>query len=137
MTTVVDRQPTGTADQAPGTGAPPVVRLAGPPPVTLVPVTRGGRTVGAYLVRDGEVRYQPVWDLDEILSVALGAVVVAGVGFGIATAVRRPPAVGAVTMGPGGWLSLKGLAGLAPRPSRGRRPWWARLLRARRLAPER
>ena len=60
---------------------------------------------------------------------AVGALAVAG-----ATAVGlrwagRPAAPRTITMGPGGWVSFKGL----PRPRVGpRRPWWAVLLRAQR-----
>ncbi|MFB9545823.1 hypothetical protein [Micromonospora sagamiensis] len=45
---------------------------------------------------------------------------------------RRPPAIGAVTMGPGGRVSLRGTRAPALRPARPR-PWWARVLRAHRL----
>jgi hypothetical protein len=38
-------------------------------------------------------------------------------------------------MGPGGWVGLKGAALPPLRPAR-RRPWWARLLRARRMVVE-
>ena len=61
--------------------------------------------------------------------IAVGALAVAG-----ATAVglrwaSRPAAPRSIHMGPGGWVSFKGL----PPPRVGpRRPWWAVLLRARR-----
>ena len=63
-------------------------------------------------------------------ALALGALAVAG-----ATAVglrwaARPAAVRSISMGPGGWVSFKGLK--QPRPA-GPRPWWAVLLRARPL----
>jgi hypothetical protein len=60
---------------------------------------------------------------------AVGALAVAG-----ATAVglrwaSRPAAPRTITMGPGGWVSFKGL----PPPRTGPpRPWWAVLLRAQR-----
>ena len=61
--------------------------------------------------------------------IAVGALAVAG-----ATAVglrwaSRPAAPKTITMGPGGWVSFKGLT---PPPIRRRRPWWAVLLRAQR-----
>ena len=67
----------------------------------------------------------PVWG-----GIAVSALAVAG-----ATAVglrwaSRPAAPRTITMGPGGWVSFKGL----PPPRVGpRRPWWAVLLRAQRL----
>lgn len=111
---------------------PTVIALPGPAEVALVPVRRDGRMVGAYVLSGETVHYRPVVDLDQALSAVAGiaAVVVAGAAF--ATARRRPPAVGTMTMGPGGWVSFKG--GTAPplRPA-GKRPWWAHILRARRL----
>ena len=65
--------------------------------------------------------------------IAVGALAVAG-----ATAVGlrwagRPAAPRTMTMGPGGWVSFKGL----PAPRVGpRRPWWAVLLRARPLTSD-
>jgi hypothetical protein len=61
--------------------------------------------------------------------IAVGALAVAG-----ATAVglrwaSRPAAPKTITMGPGGWVSFKGLK---PPPVGPRRPWWAVLLRAQR-----
>ena len=61
--------------------------------------------------------------------IAVGAMAVAG-----ATAVglrwaSRPAAPREISMGPGGWVSFKGLA---PPPIEPRRPWWAVLLRAHR-----
>jgi len=54
----------------------------------------------------------------------------------VAVVRRRPPAVRSLSMGPGGWVSFKG-ATTAPLSSAGAgRPWWARLLRARRLVVE-
>jgi hypothetical protein len=61
--------------------------------------------------------------------IAVGAMAVAG-----ATAVglrwaSRPAAPRTISMGPGGWISFKGLT---PPPISPRRPWWAVLLRAQR-----
>jgi hypothetical protein len=123
-----------TADTAPvrhTQDEPTVIAPAGAE-ASLVPVRRDGRIVGAYVLSAGSVRYRPVVDLEQVLSAVAGvaAVVVAGAAF--AAARRRPPAVGAVTMGPGGWVSFKGATAPPLRPA-GRRPWWARVLRARRL----
>ncbi len=62
--------------------------------------------------------------------IAVGALAVGG-----ATAVglrwaSRPAAPKTITMGPGGWVSFKGLT---PPPVGPRRPWWAVLLRAQRI----
>lgn len=115
----------------------PAVELPGPRPVILVPVASGDRAVGAYVLSDGMVRYQPVVDLRQVLSVALAAVAVTALGAGVAVGRRRVPAVGTVTMGPGGWVSLKGVTAPALRSGHAARPFWARLLRARRLVVER
>jgi hypothetical protein len=116
---------------------------AGPDGTVLVPVvrTRGRSTrpVGAYEISARGVRFHPVVEPGRLA--AYGAVAL--VAFAAAHAWRRPPAIGSVSMGPGGWVSLKG-ASLPPlrasacqsrrRPSR---PWWAHLLRAHRLVVQR
>jgi hypothetical protein len=102
----------------------------------------GARPVGAYVVRDGRVRWRPAVDVTRLLTTAqvvVGAVVVAH------RLARRPGAPKArVTMGPGGWVSMKsGAMSVRPgsRPlSRPRRvgattapqraPIWARVLSA-------
>lgn len=98
----------------------------------------GARPLGVFEVRDGRVRWRPVVDVTRVVTTAevvLGAVYVA------ARLAGRPPAARArVTMGPGGWVSLKsGTVSLRParrawRPTvpvaPGPRPWWARLLAA-------
>ncbi|MGY1607796.1 MULTISPECIES: hypothetical protein [unclassified Geodermatophilus] len=98
----------------------------------------GIRPLGAFEVRDGRVRWHPVVDVTRVVTTAevvLGAVAVAS-----RLAGRPSPAVARVTMGPGGWVSMKGGA-VAVRPARRlwrrsrppahvRRPWWARLLAA-------
>ncbi|MEU1840765.1 hypothetical protein [Micromonospora chersina] len=116
----------------------PVLELPGTPAAALVPVTRAGRPVGAFVLAGGRVRYRRLADPDRLVAAAAGAFAVAAlvatVGV-VATARRRPPAIRTVTMGPGGWVSLRG-APLPPlRPDR--RPWWARALRARRLVVDR
>jgi hypothetical protein len=73
---------------------------------------------GAFVVKDGEVRWHPAVDITRLLTTAeivVGAVLVAH------RLARRPSAAKAqVTMGPGGWVSLKGGA-VAVRPAS--RPW--------------
>ncbi|MEV4624210.1 hypothetical protein AB0J74_36545 [Asanoa sp. NPDC049573] len=100
--------------------------------VSLVPLYRGGRVIGAYVCSGGRVSFRPVVDLGHVLSAAAGVAALAVAGTAYAVARRRAPSVGAVTMGPGGWVSFKGVAA-PPLRSAGPRPWWARVLRARRL----
>ncbi|MFI7069774.1 hypothetical protein [Micromonospora sediminicola] len=107
----------------------PVLELPGTPGAALVPVTCAGRPVGAFVLADGRVRYRRVVDPDQLVAAATGAFAVAALTAAVALwSRRRPPAVGTVTMGPGGWLSLRGAS--IPRPRPDDRPWWARLLRA-------
>ncbi|MFI5837920.1 hypothetical protein ACIA5A_30045 [Micromonospora sp. NPDC051300] len=102
----------------------PVLELPG---ATLVPVAHAGRPVGAFVVAGDRVRYRRVTDPDQLVAAATGAFAVAALTAAVAVwSRRRPPAVGTVTMGPGGWLSLRGLPARHPDA----RPWWARLLRA-------
>ncbi|MEU1887417.1 hypothetical protein ABZ491_18335 [Micromonospora rifamycinica] len=115
----------------------PVLTLPGAADAALVPVTCDGRAVGAFVLADGRVRYRALPAPDRVLAAAAGVTVVALVTAGVAAvARRRPPAIGAVTMGPGGWVSLRGARVPALRPATPR-PWWARLLRARRLVVQR
>lgn len=105
----------------------------------------GSRPAGAFVVRDGAVHWQPALDLTRLLTTAgwvFGAVLVAR-----RLSTRPSSARANVTMGPGGWVSMKGgtttlrpsrrawrrqaPSGSAPRPSP--RPWWARLLSAKSL----
>jgi hypothetical protein len=81
------------------------------------------------------VRYVPVLDLQDVVSAVAVIGVAAAAGAAVAGVRRRRPAVGRVTMGPGGWISFKNASAPALRPGR-RRPWWARVLRARRLVVE-
>ncbi|MFV2084429.1 hypothetical protein [Micromonospora sp. LOL_021] len=112
----------------------PVIGTGGPDPAVLVPVSSGGRPLGAFVCAAGRVRYRPVVAADRIAAATV-AVALVGAAAVAAVARRRPVAVGTVAMGPGGWVSFKGLPGPAPRVvADGRRPWWARLLRARRLS---
>jgi hypothetical protein len=105
----------------------------------------GGRAVGAFVVQDGHVRWRPAVDITRLLvtaEVVVGAVLVAQ-----RLAARPSAARASVTMGPGGWVSMKG--GLMsvrparrgwlplPAPTTGalpgplsKRPVWARMLAA-------
>lgn len=96
--------------------------------VTLV--EQRGRPIGAYVADAGTVRFVPVVDVNRLAYATLTGLAVSTVA--VAFGARRRAAIGSVTMGPGGWISLKnaGLTGLRPTPGR---PWWARLLRAHRL----
>ncbi|MFI7576992.1 hypothetical protein [Micromonospora sp. NPDC049497] len=131
-------RPVAAPAERPAPGVPlvgPVLELPGEPTAALVPVTHAGRPVGAFVLAGGRVRYRPVFDPDQLLAAAAG---VLGLGLLAAGAAalgrRRPPAIGSVQMGPGGWVSLKGLPLPAPRAPR---PWWARALGARRLVVQR
>ncbi|MFR9776159.1 hypothetical protein ACL02O_08860 [Micromonospora sp. MS34] len=114
----------------------PVLELPGTPGAALVPVTREGRPVGAFVLSGGRIRYRRVVDPDRLVAAAAGAIAVAVLAAaGVAVARRKPPAIGTVRMGPGGWVSLRGVRPPSLRPEPGR-PWWARVLRARRLVVE-
>jgi hypothetical protein len=137
-------RPASAPDPAPAPAAPvapigpigPVLELPGTPAAALVPVTHAGRPIGAFVLSQGRVRYRRVVDPDQLVAAAAGAFAVAVLTAAVAvTARRRPPAIGAVTMGPGGWVSLRGVRPPTLRPAD--RPWWARVLRARRLVVER
>jgi hypothetical protein len=111
--------------------------VAPPAPVTVTPVLDGDRPVGAWITGPDTAVFRPVIDVTRLAGAALatvGAVAIATAT--VAAATRRRPAVGAVTMGPGGWVSVKGAA-TPPLLSGASRPWWAKLLRARRLVVER
>jgi hypothetical protein len=123
--------------------------------VTVVPVVRtsrrgGTRPVGAYVVADDTARWRPAVDLTRLL---LAAELLAG-GVMVAHRLRRRAGSPAarISMGPGGWVSMRGgdaeisngraragglrAVGLPARWSRpAGRPWWAGLLRARPLDP--
>jgi hypothetical protein len=105
----------------------------------------GGRPIGALVIRNGDVRWRPALDVNRLLvtaQIVVGAVLVAD------RLTRRPGGARAhVTMGPGGWVSMKG-GSMAVRPAeRGwrrprtaasipaapPRPLWATLLSAKSL----
>ncbi|HYN94318.1 MAG TPA: hypothetical protein VES42_10765 [Pilimelia sp.] len=131
MTTTI-RTRTAAATASPDID--PAIEVGGPRGVTLVPVSHRDRTVGAYIVRDGAAAFHPVVDVTRIVAWSLAATTAT---VAIAVTRRRAPAIGTVTMGHGGWLSLKGQPPPALRAASHDRPWWARLLRARRLVLQR
>ena len=103
----------------------------------------GRRPMGVFVMRDGRVRWHPVVDVTRVLVTA--ELVVGGVMIARRLAPRPSAAKAHVTMGPGGWVSMKGgvmavrpaergwLRRRAPAASaapRTRRPLWARLLSA-------
>jgi hypothetical protein len=103
----------------------------------------GTRPMGAFVVRNGRVRWHPAVDWSRVITTA--EVMVGGVLIAHRLAARPSAAKASVTMGPGGWVSMKGGTmavrpaergwrrhGNAPSaaPPRTRRPWWARLLAA-------
>jgi hypothetical protein len=103
----------------------------------------GSRPMGAFVLRNGRVRWHPAVDLTRVITTA--EVMVGGVLIARRLAARPSAAKARVTMGPGGWVSMKGGV-MAVRPAergwrrrrsstpaavqRTRRPWWARLLAA-------
>jgi hypothetical protein len=104
----------------------------------------GNRPMGAFVVRNGRVRWHPAVDLTRVVTTA--EVVVGGVLITRQLAKRPGSAKALVTMGPGGWVSMKGgvmavrpaerawrRRRLAPAVAPTRRPWWARLLSAKAL----
>ncbi|WP_203990346.1 hypothetical protein [Virgisporangium aurantiacum] len=104
----------------------------------VVPVGRAdgcGRPVAVVIADRNGARLRPVVDVERLAWCAVTATALAAAAMAARGAARRRPAIGSVSMGPGGWVSLKG-APLPPLRPAGRRPWWARLLRARRLVVE-
>ncbi|MEV0394432.1 hypothetical protein [Polymorphospora rubra] len=98
--------------------------------VRVIPVRHGERPVGAYLVDRDTARFEPAVDVTRIAVTALTAAAATTVAVAGLARLRRPPAIGTVTMGPGGWISLKRTQPPPLRSDRSHRPWWARLLRA-------
>ena len=105
----------------------------------------GNRALGAFVVDHGTVRWRPALDLTKVITTA--ELAVGGVLVARQIASRPSGAKALVTMGPGGWVSMKGGA-TSVRPARrawlplrrtvrpaarARRPWWARLLSAQAL----
>lgn len=100
--------------------------------VTVIPVRHGDREVGAWITGPGGATYRPVIDVTRLAGAALATVGAVAIASAAVVAARQRPAIGRVTMGPGGWVSVKGLPKPSLRPE-SPRPWWARLLRAHRL----
>ncbi|MET7401617.1 hypothetical protein ABZS66_49875 [Dactylosporangium sp. NPDC005572] len=97
---------------------------------------RRARPVAAVAVRaDGTVRVAPVVDVQRLALYAVAAAALTAAGAAL-TLRGRGPSIRTVHMGPGGWVSLKGTPAPPLRAAPARRPWWARLLRARRLVVE-
>ena len=99
---------------------------------TVHEVRQGERPIGVYIVGDDSAVYRPAVDVTRLGLAAFATVAVSAVAVSAAVALRRRPAIGSVSMGPGGWVSLKRTAG-PPLRDGGPRPWWAHVLRARRL----
>lgn len=98
----------------------------------VIAVRRGDREIGAYVVGPHTTTFVPAVDVSRVVMATLGAAVAMTATVAAAVAVRRRPAIGTVTMGPGGWVSLK-KTGAPPLRDGSRRPWWAHALRAHRL----
>jgi hypothetical protein len=110
----------GTSPVSPGT-------------VTVLPVTDKDRAIGAWIVGPDTATFRPVVDVNRLTGAVLATAGAVAIAVLIATAgIRRRPAIGAVTMGPGGWVSVK-RTGCPRLRSAEHRPWWARLLGAHRL----
>jgi hypothetical protein len=118
------------------TDEPVLVRSTPVGDAVVVPVERpAGHPVGIVIADTDGVRYRAVVDIERLARTAVIATGLIGAAVVAATATRRRPMIGVIHMGPGGWVSLKGVAAPPLRPD-ARRPWWARLLRARRLVVE-
>ena len=102
------------------------------PDITVIPVMDGDRQVGAWLVGPATATYRPVVDVTRLAGAALATAGAIAVAAAVAATARRRPAIGAVTMGPGGWVSVKRSA-CPPLRDGSPRPWWARLIGAHRL----
>jgi hypothetical protein len=104
----------------------------------LMAVRAGKREIGTYAVGPDTTTFVPAVDVTAIVLAAMAAATASVVAVAVGVALRRRPAIGTVTMGPGGWISLKRSSRppLRAAPAAAR-PWWAHLLRARRLTVER
>jgi hypothetical protein len=103
----------------------------------VIPVRSGEREIGAYAVTAAEIEFVPAVDVTALALGSMAVATVTAVAVAIGLSRRRPPAIGTVTMGPGGWLSLKRSAAPPLRAAGGPRPWWAHVLRAHRLVVSR
>ena len=125
-------------------GEPAARAVTGPGGQLVLPVDRvcGDRVrpVGVFVVDGDGVRFRPVVDQHRLAGYALAATAVVSAAVAVVGALRRGPAIGAVTMGPGGWVSLRNSVAPALRAERRpavTRPRWARLLHADRLVVRR
>lgn len=109
---------------------------AAPGPIRVVVVRHGQRPLGAYVLRAGDVRYLPAVDVNRLAATGLATAVLTVAITVLGRRLRRPPMIGSVTMGPGGWISIK-RAGAPPLRDGTPRPWWAHLLGAHRLTVRR
>jgi len=113
---------------------------------TVLPVTRqecegGTRTVGVFEATPDGLRWHPAVDVQRLAErgqvVAVLGALAATVGWVAQGWAQGRPAVGRVTMGPGGWISVRVPRGGAGRrdvrPHEAGRPLWARLTHADRL----
>ena len=110
------------------TGDPGITVTADRDELVLLPVRRGRRITGVFVARDGRVVYRPAIEADHVLAAAVLLAAAAAVAVS-----RGRPAIGRVSMGPGGWVSVKGAPLPRLRGPEASRPWWARLLSAHRL----
>jgi|SRR5215218_3478574 len=128
-----------------GTDGRPYLDVDGEAPTSVWPVHRqdgdGVRTVGVYESTPKGLRWHPAVDVQRLAErgqvlAALGAIA-ATVGWVARGWALGRPAVGRVTMGPGGWISVRvpreGSGRRRLRPHEAGRPLWARILRADRL----
>src|SRR5688572_25832614 len=89
--------------------AAPTDRLVDASGTAVVPLLRpDGRPVGVVIVDRNRVRYRPVVDLERVAWCAVAAAGLAGAAAIAATSMRSRPAIRSVSMGPGGWVSIKG-----------------------------
>jgi hypothetical protein len=99
--------------------------------------------MGAFVIRNGWVRWHPAVDWTRVITTA--EVMVGGALIARRLAARASAARARVTMGPGGWVSMKAGVMAVRLAERGwrrprahtttavpriRRPWWVRLLAA-------
>jgi hypothetical protein len=82
-----------------------------------------------------DTRLDRVIGLQTLFTTAATVAAAVAAAAAVVAVTRTRPSVGLIRMGPGGWVSIKGPApALHPAAPR---PWWAHLLRARRLVVER
>lgn len=106
-------------------------------PTTITPVRDGDREVGAWIDGPDGMKYSPVIDVTRLVGTVLASLAAVTVATAaVVAATRNRSAIGAVTMGPGGWVSVRGTPKPPLRPA-GRRPYWARLLKAEPIAGHR